>query len=281
MKMIDIFSIYISTPRWLNLAPSSKRLYMNAFKSMVEFMDRDIKTITRGELLDYLNTFGTRSGMARHAMNVLRNLYKIACDRGIIQHNLTHNIDMFGEYREIERWEDDEVDLFLSQAKPHLRSAMLLALYTGQRNSDLVRMQWSDYDGNYIKVTQKKTGTRLVIPVHPKLRADLELRREMPQPKRRRYRTPYLISNYYGYAWSPGALRKAIVDEARRLGIKKMFHGIRKTTASILAESGCSANQIMAITGHKTLSEVQRYTLRANQKKMADEAMKAWENNHG
>jgi integrase len=51
-------------------------------------------------------------------------------------------------------------------------------------------------------------------------------------------------------------------------------HGGRKATARRLAEMGCSANQIAAITGHKSLSEVQRYTKAADRKRMAEEAMK-------
>ena len=50
-------------------------------------------------------------------------------------------------------------------------------------------------------------------------------------------------------------------------------HGGRKATARRLAEIGCSANQIAAITGHASLSEVQRYTKAADRKRMAKEAM--------
>ena len=51
-------------------------------------------------------------------------------------------------------------------------------------------------------------------------------------------------------------------------------HGGRKATARRLAEIGCSANQIAAITGHASLSEIQRYTKAADRKRMAQEAMK-------
>jgi integrase len=50
-------------------------------------------------------------------------------------------------------------------------------------------------------------------------------------------------------------------------------HGGRKATARRLAEIGCSANQIASITGHASLSEVQRYTKAADRKRMAREAM--------
>jgi integrase len=50
-------------------------------------------------------------------------------------------------------------------------------------------------------------------------------------------------------------------------------HGLRKLAAKRLAEAGCSDRQIMAITGHKTVSEVSRYTKAAEQAKLAEQAM--------
>ena len=40
-----------------------------------------------------------------------------------------------------------------------------------------------------------------------------------------------------------------------------------------LAEAGNTAHELMAISGHKTLSEVQRYTSAADKKRLADSAM--------
>jgi hypothetical protein len=50
-------------------------------------------------------------------------------------------------------------------------------------------------------------------------------------------------------------------------------HGLRKAAARRLAEAGCSASEIMAITGHKTLAEVERYTRAAEQARLARQAM--------
>ncbi|WP_082064366.1 tyrosine-type recombinase/integrase [Brevundimonas sp. KM4] len=49
--------------------------------------------------------------------------------------------------------------------------------------------------------------------------------------------------------------------------------GLRKAAARRLAESGCTPHQIAAITGHKTLKEVERYTRAAAQKALAGAAM--------
>jgi hypothetical protein len=50
-------------------------------------------------------------------------------------------------------------------------------------------------------------------------------------------------------------------------------HGLRKAAARRLAEAGCSANEIAAITGHKTLAEVERYTRAADQERLARRAI--------
>ena len=50
-------------------------------------------------------------------------------------------------------------------------------------------------------------------------------------------------------------------------------HTMRKACARRLAEIGCTAHQIAAITGHATLNEVTRYTKAADRKRLAREGM--------
>ena len=50
-------------------------------------------------------------------------------------------------------------------------------------------------------------------------------------------------------------------------------HGVRKATATRLAERDAPTHEIMAITGHKSLAEVERYTREVDRRKLADSAM--------
>jgi integrase len=50
-------------------------------------------------------------------------------------------------------------------------------------------------------------------------------------------------------------------------------HGLRKAAARCLAEAGCSANEIAAITGHASLDEITRYMKAAEQKNFAQSAI--------
>jgi integrase len=51
-------------------------------------------------------------------------------------------------------------------------------------------------------------------------------------------------------------------------------HGVRKTACRTLAEAGCTALEIMAITGHQDIKEIETYCAKANQKQLAAAAIK-------
>ena len=67
-------------------------------------------------------------------------------------------------------WPWDAIEHFRSLARPDLWEAAALALYTGQRLSDVLVMGWSDIEGRLISVVQSKTGKRLWIPIHQELK---------------------------------------------------------------------------------------------------------------
>jgi integrase len=52
-----------------------------------------------------------------------------------------------------------------------------------------------------------------------------------------------------------------------------VFHGLRKAALTRLAEAGCTVHQIAAVSGHKTLKEIERYTKAADQRRLAREAL--------
>jgi integrase len=52
--------------------------------------------------------------------------------------------------------------------------ATALALYTGQRQGDVLAMTWSAYRNGLIEARQEKTGKHLIIPAHRQLVTVLE-----------------------------------------------------------------------------------------------------------
>jgi integrase len=74
----------------------------------------------------------------------------------------------------IEPWREHEIKRALGTAPLWLKTPLMLALYTGQRREDVVRMDWADYQGGVIRVRQSKTGEPLDIACHKALREHLE-----------------------------------------------------------------------------------------------------------
>jgi integrase/recombinase XerD len=50
-------------------------------------------------------------------------------------------------------------------------------------------------------------------------------------------------------------------------------HGLRKATLTQIAEGGGTPHELMAVGGHRSLEEVERYTRKANKRKLATSGM--------
>jgi integrase len=116
-----------------------------------------------------------------------------------------------------------------------------------------------------IAVRQEKTSTPLMIPMHPELRAVLE---SVPRTNLTFLTTgrgaPY-DANGFGNWW------RIQCDAA---GLQHCsYHGLRKAAATRLANAGCTTDQVKAITGHRSLAEVARYTKAADQQRLARQAL--------
>ncbi len=63
-------------------------------------------------------------------------------------------------------WLPEHVAAFMAAATPKLQLALLLGLHTGQRQGDIRAMQWGQYDGQAISLTQGKGKVRVWDPMH-------------------------------------------------------------------------------------------------------------------
>ncbi len=120
----------------------------------------------------------------------------------------------------------------------------------------------------FLQVRQAKTGAILEIPLHPALQ---EILAAHPAEHLTFLTTqagqPFTAAGFTGW------FRDRCKEAGLPLGLSA--HGLRKATCRRLAEAGCSASQIAAISGHRTLKEVQRYVAAADQKRMAVDAVAA------
>jgi integrase len=155
--------------------------------------------------------------------------------------------------------------------KPRL--AMALMLYLGVRRSDVVRIGPGHIKGgvlqDYLPKKGEQTGGNLInVPVHPEL---AKIIAGTPVTGTR----TFLVTSF-GKPFTAngfGNWMRDRLNEAKLNGDPAPNHGLRKLCCVRLAEAGCTAPEIAAITGHKDIREVQLYIEAANRKKMARTAM--------
>lgn len=145
------------------------------------------------------------------------------------------------------------------------RLALELMLGLAARRGDAVGLGWQHVREGEIRYRQSKTGVELTVPIPPGLQAALDA-----TP---RDRLTFLIDGL-GKPYQPKHFGIVFTAWGRAAGLPAGLspHGLRKSACHGLADDGCTAFEIMAISGHKTLSEVQRYTRGADQKQLARSA---------
>ncbi|MGF9764455.1 tyrosine-type recombinase/integrase [Microvirga sp. 0TCS3.31] len=171
----------------------------------------------------------------------------------------------------------EEIALFQSEFKLGTKERLLfdLAYYTTQRRADLPRLGRlvleKDRSGNdrlsfvQHKLRNKKPVTAYV-PIFPELRASLEAAKEAGILGE----TIYLVHDKISPSqpdrpYAEGSLGNMMQDAIKNLiaktGMRRPFslHGLRKAGVCRLIMMGLSVHQIMAITGHRTPKEIDRY----------------------
>ena len=247
-----------------SLASATQRNYREALQRLSTLDDIDLPLIRRSALLGLLDALNDRPGSATIFLTTAKRFWRYAIEREWTDHNPATGLraPKLGEHR---RWEPDEVRAFLEGASPHVRIGILLALYSGQRLSDICRMKWSDISEGAIHVVQRKTGNELFIPVH----ADLGVALEAHGLDKH---SVYILGD--SYAANPSAYRAVFQRDRTRLGVRGVrFHGLRRACASLLAEGGASTREIMAIGGWRSSRLVDLYTRQADQRTLAVSAM--------
>jgi len=210
-----------------------------------------------------------KPGVARVMLSMLRALMALAIANGDRDTDPTTGIKRGKVSNEgWHTWTEDEITQFEARhpiGSP-ARLAFALALYTGQRSADLIRMGRQHVREGRISLVQQKTGKALSIPIHPALKAIIEA---TPSDQ-----LTFIISEHqkpFASAQSFGFRLRTWAREAGLTGCP--LHGLRKACCRRLAEAGCTVHQIAAISGHTSIAEVERYTRAVDQTKLAEQAI--------
>jgi integrase len=241
---------------------------------LVEITDQDIIRF-RDQLLAGGRTPGTVNFLIQ---GILKRPFRVACDSGVIERNPIALVrPIKGTKATKGTFTVAQISQLLSTLDGDWKGLILAGWYTGGRLGDLSRLCWAsvDLEAQTITFAQGKTGGVVKIPLHPELEAWL-----LAQPRAQRgaaevaFVFPTLCDKPLA---GDSGLSAAFTRMVRKAGIdggliregkgrygrsvsSLSFHSLRASFNSNLANSGISQEQRMLLTGHRSVSENDKYT---------------------
>jgi integrase len=258
---------YYHDQSFLTLAPSTQRPLRGILEHFrAEHGDKRIALLQRQHITTLLKS--KKRFAARHWLKAIRTLMKYAVEIGLRHDNPTVDVKLPSLKTDgYHAWTEAEIEQFLAHHKVGTRArlALMVLLHTGQRRGDVVQMGRQHVRDGVLHVRQQKTGVELAIPLHLAL---AEVIAKTPAEHLT------LLTTQTGKPFSAAGFGNWFRDRCNEAGLPQCSaHGLRKAAARRLAEAGCTMHEIAAITGHASLSEVQRYTKSADQARLARAAM--------
>ena len=262
---------YLASAAFHNLAVASQNEYRRIFDGMRrDYGDMSVATLARKHVVKMLDGKKDTPAAARDFLRCLRLLVTYAISIGIRQDDPTAGVRVkLPKSDGFHTWTEDEIasyrTVYAVGSKP--RMALELLLGTALRCADIVKLGRGHVRNGTLTVpVTQKTGAPLVIPVSTEMAAAINAAAPAES-------MVYLL-NERGRPFTARGFSKWFVKVCQQVGLKGVSaHGLRKAACRRLAEAGCSASEIAAISGHASLREVARYTKAADQAKLARSAM--------
>jgi integrase len=208
---------------------------------------------------------------ANARLKAIRQVFKFGVKKKLAPRNPARDVEYFksgtGGFH---TWTPEEVQQFETRHPlgTKARLALALMLFTGQRRSDIIRFGKQHAKGGKLTFTQYKGRNRkpkrLTLPILPVLQRIIDA-------------TPCgdltFLMNEWGRPFTDAGFGNWFRDRCIEAGVPGRAHGLRKAGATIAANNGATAHQLMAIFGWDTMKEAERYTRAANQLRLAEAAM--------
>ncbi|MCZ7496307.1 integrase [Agrobacterium rhizogenes] len=216
------------TAKYKALAPSTRKDYERMFGVIkVKFDTFPISAIeargSRKVFLEWRDTMKDAPRSADMHLGLLARVFAWAKDNETILRNPLERVEHLHEgTRRDSVWTMDQINTVLTKASPHIRNVASIALWTMQRQADILSMPMIAFDGERVSIKQGKTGARVRITAAP---AILPILQDAKDSGRQR-----VLVNSFGQNWTASGFKSSWRKEMIRLKIKGVtFHDLRGT----------------------------------------------------
>lgn len=238
------------------LSASTQRDYTRYIKMIeLEFGTLPIAAVeergSRALFLDWREKMKANPRKADLAWSVLQRIFSVALDQERITRNpceAAGRMAESGTRREI-IWSPAQRAKLKESAPARIYEAFLMALWTGQRQGDLLSLTWSAYDGTHIRLKQSKTKRNVTVKVAKDLKVVLD--RKRAELVGREIAALTILTTAKGAPWTSDGFRTSwgkAVSKADITGVT--FHDLRGTFITEARRAGASIEDIAEASGH-------------------------------
>lgn len=272
---------YLASPQFKELAESTRyhwKLELDLAEASLGHLE--VGVVRPSLIQAHLDGLADFPGKQTVARTALKALEKWAVVRDELPFPITTGTEVIRSGGGHEPWTDEEIGLAIQSARVDLARVISLAVQTGQRGSDIVKMRWSDIEEQEgrkgICVTQQKTGKKLWIPLTADFASEIsEWERSPPfflvlAPDGRPF-----TRNRLSHDWSRERDTNPALSTHKERAL--VLHGLRASTVVRLRKDGFTDLEIATYIGMSP-PMVTRYSRLADQKKMAIATIERIEN---
>jgi site-specific recombinase XerD len=195
-------------------------------------------------------------------VSCLRHIFNKAIEWDVVNRNPAKGVKLLKEppgrirYLDVEEIERllKAIDSIPRGAGKYLKPIVIIAINTGLRKQEILKLKWKNIDFNERKITVHRTKTNdiRVMPMNESIYQELK---KVPQHSE----SDYVFCNKQGIPY--GNVRKSFESALSIAKIKDFrFHDLRHTFASHLVMNGSDIRTVQQLMGHKEIKMTMRYS---------------------
>lgn len=254
---------YMESETWAALSGATRKQRGLFYQKVVELSgDVDCRLVRTKDIYKAVERRKATPALANNFLKSLRALFKWAVEQGYVDDNpaagvskLTNQSDGFPV------WTNDEIGKFINYwaVGSRQRLAFELILASGLRRSDIVRVGKQHLANETLRIKTLKTNTPVTVDFSDRL---LKLIEDSETGDLA------LVVGKNGLPMTKESFGNWFRDACRDAGVHKSAHGLRKFSATMAANAGATAHQLMAMFGWTTIEQAEVYTKKADRERL-------------
>jgi hypothetical protein len=266
----QLLAAWQSSPEWADMSPRTQREWSRHCRHIKDrWGPLEVRGLEPKHILAFRDTYVDRRAEGNNMLRCLSSMLRWSVPRAWRADNPCRDVPKFKPGERYKPWPWEAICVARETLPDVLWWMAAMALYTGQRLSDVIAMRWDAVDRGLIRVVQEKTGIELWIPLHRDLKPILDA---IPR------RAVTILTSSDGTPWTDNKFQKAWADHKPQALAERgfVYHGLRKSAVCMLLEASCTDAEVSAVTG-QSRKMVEHYSRMINRKKLAAKAILKWE----